>query len=91
MYYNYSKLQPEIVDIKKKLAKKYGLSYERASQAIDSRFFILREQVKKTSFRDEKVISVRLYKFAIFYVPNIVKNKILKYMKVKQEREGTNG
>jgi hypothetical protein len=89
MYYVYSKLQPEIVDIKKKLAKKYNLSYERASQVIDSRFFVLREQLKKTSFRDNKIISVRLYKFAMFYVPNLVKKKILGYMKAKEgEEEG---
>jgi nucleoid DNA-binding protein len=84
--------QPEIVELIRLIAKKYGISYTRAEEAITSRFYILREQLKKTDITDDKIYNVRLYKFGLFYISNRARRKfkenMVKYWKrIKGEEE----
>jgi hypothetical protein len=84
--------QQEVVELIKKLAKKYNISYTRTEEALNSRFWIAREEMKKSSIMDQEFISVRLYKFGIFYIPLALQNNVRRtILKRKGEEEnGTN-
>ena len=86
--------QPEVVELIRLIAKKYGINYVRAEEAITSRFYILREQMKKTDMMIDQVYNVRLYKFGLFYISNYARKKykqnMVKYWKRKGEEEVTN-
>jgi nucleoid DNA-binding protein len=83
--------QPEIVELIRLLARKYNISYTRAEEAITSRFYIVREQLKSSDVFTDKINNIRLYKFGLFYVPKVVRKKIkgnmVKYFKRKGEEE----
>jgi hypothetical protein len=78
--------QREVVEDISKIAKKYGVSYYQAENAIYARFEAAKEAKKKEDPFEGRFVNVRLYKFVMIYIPHIVRKKIANSFKRHLEK-----
>lgn len=79
--------QHEVFELYKQLAEKYKVTPVQVMQVIDLKMECVREQLKKSNPWQDKAISVRLYKFAVFYIPKGALNILQRKLQNKLNRE----